>query len=146
MMEREAMILRELETCRHFTGIQHDACKQGVNYSTVRPAVGALPCLKAMNAEPPSHDARRGCCAKLEFRTRDEAEAEIAEAEAHMAKTMRVLKAIHPWRTWTKKNRVEKQEVIECPECKGRLHLSQSAYNGHVWGKCETEGCVQWME
>lgn len=50
------------------------------------------------------------------------------------------------WRTWTKTNRVAKQEVIECPKCKGRLHLSQAAYNGHVHGHCETKGCVSWME
>jgi hypothetical protein len=28
----------------------------------------------------------------------------------------------------------------------GWLHLSQSAYNGHVHGKCETDDCVSWME
>lgn len=37
-------------------------------------------------------------------------------------------------------------EVVECPACKGRLHLSIAAYNGHVHGKCETDGCVAWME
>lgn len=28
----------------------------------------------------------------------------------------------------------------------GRLHLSQSSYNGHVHGRCETDDCVRWME
>ncbi len=50
------------------------------------------------------------------------------------------------WRTWAETNRVAKQEVIECPKCKGRLHLSQSSYNGHVHGHCETPECVSWME
>lgn len=63
---------------------------------------------------------------------------------------MRQMRLVGPvvskWRTWTKKNRVAKQEVVECPACKGRLHLSQAAYNGHVWGKCETADCVEWME
>jgi hypothetical protein len=36
-------------------------------------------------------------------------------------------------------------EVVECPACKGRLHLS-IFYNGHVHGHCETEGCVSWRE
>lgn len=36
-------------------------------------------------------------------------------------------------------------EVVECPACKGRLHLS-IFYNGHVHGHCETEGCVCWRE
>lgn len=30
--------------------------------------------------------------------------------------------------------------------CGGKLHLSQSSYNGHVHGKCETPDCVSWME
>ena len=37
-------------------------------------------------------------------------------------------------------------EVVECPACNGKLHLSISSYNGHVHGKCETAGCVSWME
>ena len=36
-------------------------------------------------------------------------------------------------------------EVVECPVCKGRLHLS-IFYNGHVRCRCETEGCVAWVE
>lgn len=35
---------------------------------------------------------------------------------------------------------------IECPICKGNLHYSVASYNGHLWGKCETEGCVAWMQ
>ena len=38
------------------------------------------------------------------------------------------------------------QDMVECPVCKGKLHLSHAAVNGHVWGKCETAGCVEWME
>lgn len=37
-------------------------------------------------------------------------------------------------------------EVVACPVCGGRLHLTQSAYNGHVHGKCSTPDCVNWME
>lgn len=42
--------------------------------------------------------------------------------------------------------KVNAQDIMECPECKGRLHLSKCSYNGHVWGKCETEGCLTWMQ
>jgi C4-type Zn-finger protein len=34
---------------------------------------------------------------------------------------------------------------MECPVCKGILHYSISNYNNHIWGKCETEGCLNWM-
>ena len=40
----------------------------------------------------------------------------------------------------------DRRDVLECPICKGKLHVSQSSYNGHVHGKCETDGCVSWME
>lgn len=55
-----------------------------------------------------------------------------------------VLEGIAPWR---KKHKGKSHaEVVECPACKGRLHLRIAAANGHVWGKCETDGCVSWIE
>uniref|UniRef100_A0A6M3LAC6 Uncharacterized protein n=1 Tax=viral metagenome TaxID=1070528 RepID=A0A6M3LAC6_9ZZZZ len=35
---------------------------------------------------------------------------------------------------------------IECPKCEGRLFYTVAAINGHVWGKCETDDCLSWME
>lgn len=35
---------------------------------------------------------------------------------------------------------------VECPICKKRLRYSVASYNGHMWGSCETEGCVRWMQ
>lgn len=36
---------------------------------------------------------------------------------------------------------------VDCPTgCGGKLSLSHSAYNGHVWGRCSTNNCVAWME
>ena len=55
-----------------------------------------------------------------------------------------VMVGIAPWRN--KHVGHSASEVVECPACKGRLRLSIAAYNGHVHGHCETEGCVSWME
>ena len=55
-----------------------------------------------------------------------------------------VLKATAPWRELHKDT--DFAELVECPACKGRLHLSIVKHNNHVWGECETEGCVKWME
>lgn len=33
-----------------------------------------------------------------------------------------------------------------CPKCGATLHYSVAACNGHVWGKCETDGCLAWMQ
>lgn len=124
--------------CVHFTGVQNKVCKVGLEYDTVRGG-GLLPCL-TMNGK------RNDCCPQYTEPTAEQIAADVAETEAILARMRVVLAAVKPWRTWTKVNRVAKQEVIECPACKGRLHLSQAAYNGHVWGKCETKGCAQWME
>jgi len=77
--------------------------------------------------------------------TDDEYEAYRVEAEAHMQKTFAALKVAGEWRV-KPKPASDRREAVECPICKGRLHLSQSAYNGHVHGQCETAGCVSWME
>lgn len=34
--------------------------------------------------------------------------------------------------------------TIECPKCQGTLNFS-IAPNGHPHGKCQTEGCLQWL-
>ena len=33
-----------------------------------------------------------------------------------------------------------------CPVCEGTLRYAVADYNGHIHAKCETNGCVQWME
>lgn len=86
-------------------------------------------------------------CPKWERRTIEQATKRHEEIEASMARMRMAGTVVKEWRTWTKQNRVAKQGVIDCPtKCGGKLHLSQAAYNGHVWGKCTTEGCLSWME
>jgi hypothetical protein len=37
--------------------------------------------------------------------------------------------------------------IMDCPVCKtGKLKYSRAGYNGHVHGRCSTNGCVAWME
>jgi len=60
----------------------------------------------------------------------------------------KITAALHVAAAWRVKGKPanHREEVIECPVCKGRLHLQQSAHNGHCSGKCETAGCVSWIE
>lgn len=58
---------------------------------------------------------------------------------------MLAIKKAYEWKV-TPKPAADRNEVIECPLCKGNLHMYQSAYNGHVHGQCETKGCLCWME
>jgi len=34
---------------------------------------------------------------------------------------------------------------ITCPVCQGTLSYSVAGGNGHIWGKCATEGCIRWL-
>ena len=34
---------------------------------------------------------------------------------------------------------------IECPKCGKRLKYSVAGGNHHIWGACETDGCLRWM-
>lgn len=126
------------DRCRHFTGIQNDRCNAGIEYDTVR-GNGPIPCI-TLNGK------RNDCRPSYREPTPEEIAADEAEFDSVMARMRKVMPVVQQWRTWTKKNRVAKQEVIACPACGGRLHLSQAAYNGRVWGRCETAGCVEWME
>ena len=82
-------------------------------------------------------------CPKWERRSVEHAEARADAIKKSITRMTIVMPVVSEWR---KKLPFGKQEVIECPVCKGRLHLSQSSYNGHVHGKCETQNCVAWME
>jgi hypothetical protein len=82
-------------------------------------------------------------CEKWERRTREMGEARADRSEKAITQMMLVGPAVAEWRN---KKPIGKAEIIECPACKGRLHLSQAASNGHVHGKCETADCVSWME
>ncbi len=85
-------------------------------------------------------------CPKWQRRSLEYAEKRADDIEDMFRRMNVVGPVVTKWRTWSESNRVSKQEVIECPACKGRLHLRQSSYNGHVRGKCETEDCVAWVE
>lgn len=132
--------------CIHYTGTQHDCCKAGVAYGDLvdRESSGwamRLPCWTSTMAHAAKFE--KVDCAKYTDPTDAEIAADTAETAVIMARIWLVMPVVSVWR---KKALMGKQEVIECPACKGRLNLSQSSYNGHVHGACETEGCVRWME
>lgn len=146
-------------TCKHFTGIGYDddnrCCAAGVRYNDVIPnpelpgSGYRVPCIR--ERKPSAHQLRvlqefgpAGACDKYEEPTEAELATDKQERDAALANWMLVLPLIvevkqeHEGQHW--------KGIKECPVCKGRLHMSHAASNGHVWGKCETEGCVAWME
>lgn len=150
MSERQQHIDFDRNYCEHYDpktgGIGQDFCALGCDHSAMMKKAReqgmprTAPCIAGHTCDATS------ICPKWERRSLERAE---ERADAMMKSLLRMELAasvIKKWRTWTKTNKVGKTEVIECPACKGRLLLSQSAYNGHVHGKCETEDCLSWME
>ncbi len=129
-------------TCVHFTGIQHHACKACVPYATVMgTGLHGLPCIHA-NSGP-------GCDSYLEPTAEQIAEHDT-KVKASLARFLGVMPAVNEWRAaqgWSKKNRVSASGTVPCGACgTGTIHLSMAGCNGHVWGKCTTVGCVEWVE
>lgn len=63
---------------------------------------------------------------------------EEAEFKKHMEGLGEAIKRIRA----TKQN----QGTIECPICQKKLGFSVAKSNGHIWGRCETAGCLAWMQ
>lgn len=137
--------MKRVSTCIHFTGaMQNDCCRVGVNYRQLAGGgefghILRLPCVEITN--------RRGhpvssCSHRLEP-TPEQVAAMEAQDKADIERYRKVMPLVSEWRVTP---RDQRQDVIDCPVCNGKLHLSQSSYNGHVHGLCETDGCVRWME
>lgn len=136
--------------CIHYSGISDGkggwvtSCEKGVEYSTFRgegKTHGMQPCFLTEKGES-KPDALP--CEHLRRPTPEEIAEHETWIEAHMNKMRLVMTTIRPWRAAHKGQNFG--EVVDCPACQGRLHLSIAAYNGHVHGRCETVGCVSWME
>lgn len=140
--------------CAHYNGLsgpgmKDDAatrcCDAGVVYMTVKssdPSVVGFahyPCFREGESLP---------CDKRHFPTAEEVAAEVAEHDAHWE---RLKLGISAASDDAKKHGFKKGNggngFVRCPICTtGDLHYSVAGYNGHMWGKCTTNGCVSWMQ
>lgn len=145
--ERELEIVREMNSCIHFTGIHRDVCAAGVEYRSLvgGPDLGwaaRIPCiLTGLTKEP------RATCELKKLPTREEATAEVDRSNERILQCLVAMDAAH--------THAEKQGFrcgnggageMECPICKGRLRYTVAGVNGHMHAACVTEGCVRWME
>lgn len=123
--------------CIHFTGVQNDTCKAGVSYAKFRPSGKGIPCVRFKDESPPQ-------CEKREMPSDKQVAIELAEHEAFNERFKKKLPIIARVKEEHKGSNWRGVEV--CPVCGGKLHLSHAGFNGHVHGRCETEGCMSWME
>lgn len=136
----------DVRYCSHYRGTVEKTCKAGVD---LRELVGGpdlgwatrLPCYDFAEKKPNGPVVK---CERFAEPTSEELAAEEAAIEAacdRMEKAATVVQKIKA------DNRGKNAGgVVECPVCGGKLHWSHAACNGHVWGKCETDGCLAWME
>lgn len=143
--DRAASIEHHRRFCVHYDGMAavrglDSTCKAGVRYHDVGATMKERPCLDGhLGTE------RRPRCPKWERTSEETAAKESDESDAAFERVLVALKVASAWRVKPKPKQ-DRRETVECPICKGKLHLSQSSYNGHVHGTCETPKCVSWME
>jgi len=136
-----------MSKCKHYEGALAKQCKLGILYASVDPCPdkpGRLTRLPCIDPDLAPLIGTRGQCEKYEGYTKEELaqrEKVLLEALDRMDKLQSIIEKVkkeHKRKAW--------QGTVECPVCKGKLHLSHAAINGHVWGRCETTDCVRWME
>lgn len=136
--------------CIHFNGIMNKTCRKGMAYDEVDkelrlPYRAALPCFEPDEVQLQRLAGKPQCqCPHVQFPTPEETAAHEAEVQKCIDKTMQALAVVEPIRKEHKGK--DWRGVLECPVCKGKLHVRHAGFNGHVWAKCETEGCVAWIE
>ena len=146
MSDREKTIEHEMNYCQHYHVERCDiSCNEGVDRHSVQvplseltPHTHSQPCLYGHLL-----DDAKSYCEYWVRRTREQGEKRADNTEKSFDRILKVLPIVSEWK---KKEPIGKSETVECPICKGKLHLSQAACNGHVHGKCETKDCVSWME
>ena len=82
-------------------------------------------------------------CKKLQCPTKEEADQAAAKSRERIGKVLTAMTVVEAWKKGQQKGPAAGS--LDCPICGGRLHVSMAS-NGHTIGKCETEGCVEWME
>lgn len=133
--------------CTHFNGLGDDgkSCRAGVVYLTV---MSRDPASKGFCRYPCFREGEGIPCDKRHFPTADEVAAEVAEHEEGWEQLeLGINAATEDAKKQGFKRGNGGMGVVPCPVCKtGDLHYSVSGYNGHMHGRCSTNGCVSWMQ
>lgn len=145
MNDREQTIAFAMNYCQHYDPQgRKTRCRAGADIDAIQSVVtkpGGLkwgPCIEG-HLLPNALEL----CPHWLRTSREQGEKHADLVESSMRRMTLVAPVVGAWR---KKEPIGKSEIIACPVCQGRLHLSQAACNGHVHGKCETPDCVNWME
>jgi len=130
------------EKCIHFNGVQNDTCKAGIKYTELKGR--GFPCFRGGMAYKLKTTETQIGCDKLEWPSEEYIQNELKEHDDAFAKVEAGLNAVKHIREEYKGRHF--RGVIECPVCKGKLHVRHAACNAHVHAHCETPDCIAWME
>ena len=130
--------------CKHYDGreitIGKGKCRVGidprVSYCAGKSLgmIRRIPCLKSNVDAPPCHLA--------EFPTREEVDAQNAAFSAYVDDFLKWMPIAREAMLATKSD----GGCMDCPKCKQGLRWAKDRGNGHIHAKCDTEGCLSWME
>ena len=167
--------MKRIGVCRHFNGVgvmgeeETKKCEAGVCYREHAGKENAgwiarLPCIKTYKFSKATKRALEEVnleeifgevkvdtsiqipCDKYE----DPTEEDILKEDEEIRKATEAMEKVFPIIVKIKQEHEKDTEpwvgTETCPVCNGTLHVSHANYNGHVWGKCETKNCVNWME
>lgn len=136
---RRKRIANHMNYCVHYVGrlafSDQGPCDLGLQQ---RPTRRCLACIGGHELPDPLAE-----CPKWERRSLESAEARADRLEQAFDRMSVIGPVVAEWRA---KPPVGKEATIDCPACgTGQLYLAQAS-NGHVSGRCTTDGCAHWME
>jgi hypothetical protein len=137
------------QTCDHYNGVQmlgrsQKKCGAGIDpiYSFCDGNsfgwVNKAPCF-SRNADAP-------ICPQAKFPTPSEIAEREAKFNAYLEDFMNWMPKARDAIVALSKASKTNAGTIDCPKCKAELRWTLAPSNGHVHAKCQTEGCLQWME
>jgi len=131
--------------CVHYqrpAGAPEPSCDAGVPMTTWDKTPFALrPCYLTDSGESKPGAVE---CPHLRRPTKEEIDAHLLWRGKRLQLMATVMEGVYDWRVAHRGKSAS--AIIECPACKGQLHVSIAANNGHMSGRCETPGCAAWIE
>jgi hypothetical protein len=124
---------------------RHRTCEAGIDYTALNGGseyrrMHHLPCFIRAGEKP----GLRVHCEHFRAPNAEEIERHGRWIADRQKLVMSVKLAISAWREEHQGRSMT--EIVDCPACGGRLHLSIRAHSDNVQGRCETSGWVSWTE
>ena len=129
--------------CKQYDGLaifRGGKCKAGIDPRVSFCDGSSFAMIKRIPWLKSNTDAPR--CHLADFPTQEEVEAENAAFKAYVDDFLKFMPLARNAMIATKSD----GGCMDCPKCGQGLRWSKARSNGHIHAKCDTEGCLSWME